>query len=90
MYVLKVSAIKRIKICVITIAKITDANAGIENVLNYEITSISKLSANLSKTFPNLCEVLLKQFISTLDDEKLRLIIVNITKAHIMLVKKTL
>ena len=34
MYILKISAIKSIKISVTTIVKITDKNAGIKNVLN--------------------------------------------------------
>ena len=34
MYILKVSAIKTIKISVATIVKITDRNAGMQNVLN--------------------------------------------------------
>ena len=44
------------------------------------------MSAKLFKTFPNFCEILLKQLVWTLDVEKLRTIIVNIT--HILLVKK--
>ena len=44
------------------------------------------MSAKLFKTFPNFCEILLKQLVWTLDVEKRRTIIVNIT--HILLVKK--
>ena len=63
MYILKFSAIKSIKISVTTIAKITDRNAGIQNVLNCQITRIRKMSPKLSKIFPNFCEILLKQFV---------------------------
>ena len=51
MYILKISSIKSIKIGVTTIAKITDRNAGIQNVLNCQITSIRKMSAKLCKFF---------------------------------------
>ena len=86
MYMLKISAIKSIKTSVTTIVKITDRNAGMQNDLNCQITRIRKMSAKLFKTFPNFCEILLKQLVWTLDVEKLRTIIVNIT--HILLVKK--
>ena len=51
MYILKISAIKSIKLRVTTIAKITDRNTGIQNLLNCQITSIGKMSAELSKMF---------------------------------------
>ena len=86
MYMLKISAIKSIKTSVTTIVKITDRNAGMQNELNCQITRIRKMSAKLFKTFPNFCEILLKQLVWTLDVEKRRTIIVNIT--HILLVKK--
>ena len=53
MYMLKISAIKRIKTSVTTIAKITDRNAGMQNDLNCQITRIRKMSAKLFKIFPN-------------------------------------
>ena len=86
MYMLKISAIKSIKTSVTTIVKITDRNAGMQNDLNCQITRIRKMSAKLFKTFPNFCEILLKQLVWTLDVEKLRTKMVNIT--HILLVKK--
>ena len=86
--ILKISATKSIKISVTTLIKITVRNAGIQNVLNCQITSIRKMSAKLFKVFPNFCEILLKQFIWTLNVEKFRTKIVNITKTHILLVKK--
>ena len=46
------------------------------------------MSAKLFKIFPNFCKILLKQFVWTLDVEKFRTKIVNIAKAHILLVKK--
>ena len=88
MYMLKVSAIKSIKTSVTTIVKITDRNAGMQNELNCQITRIRKMSAKLFKIFPNYCEILLKQLVWTLDDEKCRAIMVNIAKTHILLVKK--
>ena len=60
MYILKISAIKSIKISVATIVKINDRNAGRKNVLNCQITSIRKMSAKLFKIFPDFCEILLK------------------------------
>ena len=60
MNILKISAIKSIKISVTTIIEITDRNAGMQNVLNFQITSIRKMSAKLFKSFPNFCEILLK------------------------------
>ena len=66
MYILKISAIKSIKISVTTIVKITDRNAGMQNVLNCQMRSIRKMSAKLFKIFPNFCETLLKQFVWTL------------------------
>ena len=71
-----------------TIVKITDRNAGMQNVLNCQITSIRKMSAKLFKIFPNFCEILLKQFVWTLDVEKFRTKMVNIAKTYILLVKK--
>ena len=88
MYILKISAIKSIKTSVTTIVKITDRNAGMQNDLNCQITRIRKISAKLFKTFPNFCEILLKQLVWTLDVEKFRTIMVNIAKTHILLVKK--
>ena len=46
------------------------------------------MSAELFKTFPNLCEILLKLLDWKLDFEKCITIMVNIAKAHILLVKK--
>ena len=54
---LKISAIKNIKISVTTIIKITDRNAGMQNVLNCQITSIGKMRAKLFKIFPNFCDI---------------------------------
>ena len=88
MYMLKISAIKRIKTSVTIIVKITDRNAGMQNDLNCQITGIRKMSAKLFKTFPNFFEILLKQLVWTLDVEKCRTIMVNIAKTHILLVKK--
>ena len=88
MNILKISAIKSIKISVTTIAKITDRNVGMQNVLNCQITSIRKMSAKLFKHFPNFCEILLKQFAWTLDVEKFRVKMVNIAKTLTLLVKK--
>ena len=85
--ILKISAIKSIKISVTTIIKITVRNAGMQNVLNCQITSIRKMSAKLFKMFPNFREILLKQFVWTLDVEKCRTKMVIIAKRHILLVK---
>ena len=63
MYILKISAIKSIKISVTTITKIIDRNAGMRNVLNCQITSIRKMSEKLWKCFPNFCEIFLEQFV---------------------------
>ena len=76
------------KTSVTTIVKITDRNAGMQNELNCQITRIRRMSAKLFKIFPNYCEILLKQLVWTLDDEKCRAIMVNIAKTHIVLVKK--
>ena len=65
MYILKISAMKSIKISVTTIVKIRDRNARRKNVLNYQITSIRKMSAKIFKMFPNFCEILLKQYVWT-------------------------
>ena len=46
------------------------------------------MSAKLFKTFPNFCEVLLKQLVWTLDVEIFGTIMVNIAKIHILMVKK--
>ena len=46
------------------------------------------MSAKLFKTFPNFCEILLKQLVWTLDVKKFRTIMVNIAKTRILLVKK--
>ena len=46
-----ISAIKSIKISVTTITKITDRNAGMRNMLNFEIISITKMSEKLCKLF---------------------------------------
>ena len=59
MYILKLSAIKSIKISVTTIVKVTDRNTGMQNVLSCQMTSIRKMSAKLFKIFPNFCEILL-------------------------------
>ena len=77
MYMLKISAIKSIKTSVTTIVKITDRNAGMQNDLNCQITRIRKTSAKLFTTFPNFYEVLLKQFVWTLDVEKFRTIMLR-------------
>ena len=88
MYELKISAIKSIKTSVITIVKITDRNAGMQNELNCQRTRIRKMSAKLFRIFPNFCEILLKLLFWMLDVEKFRTIMVNIAKTHILLVKK--
>ena len=77
MYMLKVSAIKSVKTSVTTIVKITGSNAGMQNDLNCQITRIRKMSAKLFTTFPNCYEVLLKQFVWTLDVEKFRTIMLR-------------
>ena len=87
-YILKISAIKSIKISVTTIAKITDRNAGMRNVLNCQITSIRKMSAKLCNFFPNFCKIFLERFVWTLDVGKFRTIMLSIAKARILLVKK--
>ena len=46
------------------------------------------MKAKLFKIFPNFCEVLLKQFVWTLDVEKFGKKMVNIAKTHILLLKK--
>ena len=51
MYVLKISAIKSIKFSVTTIVKITDRNAGMQNVLHCQIASIRERSAKLFKNY---------------------------------------
>ena len=63
MYILKISAIKTIKISVATIVKITDRDAGMQNVLNCQIKSTRKIGAKLFNVFQNFCEILLKQFV---------------------------
>ena len=88
MYILKISAIKSIKISVTTIAKIADGYEGMRNVLNYQITSIRKMSAKLCNFFPNFCKTFLEQFVWTLDVEKFKTMMLNITKTQILLVKK--
>ena len=88
MYILKISAIKSIKISVTTIVKIADGYAGMRNVLNYQITSIRKMSAKLCNFFPNFCKIFLEQFVWTLDVEKFKTMMLNITKTQIVLVKK--
>ena len=88
MNILKISATKNIKASVTAIVKIIDRNAGTQNELNCQITRIRKISAKLFKIFPNFCEIFLKQLVWTLDVEKVRAIMVNITKTHILLVKK--
>ena len=88
MYMLNISAIKSIKTSLTTIVKITDRNAGMQNDLNCQIARIRKMSAKLFKTFPNFCEILLKQLFWTLDVEKCRTTMANIAKTHILLVKK--
>ena len=49
MYTLKISVLKSITISVIAIAKI--ANTETQNVLNFQITRIRKMSAKLCSTF---------------------------------------
>ena len=88
MYILKISAIKSIKISVTTITKITDRNAGMRNVFNCQITSIRKMSEKLWKCFSNFCKIFLEQFVWTLDVEKFRIIMLKIAKTHTLLVKK--
>ena len=88
MYILKISAIKSIKISVTTIVKIADGYEGMRNVLNYQITSIRKMSAKLCNFFPNFCKTFLEQFVWTLDVEKFKTMMLNITKTQILLVKK--
>ena len=83
MYILKISAIKSVKTITITIVKVTDRNAGMQNDLNCRITRIRKMSAKLFKSFPNFCEILLKQLDWKLDVWKCRTIMVNIGKTHI-------
>ena len=80
MNILKISAIKSIKISVTTIIKITDRDAEMQNVLICQITSIRKMSAKLFQIFSNFCEIFLKQFVWTLDVENFRTKMVNITK----------
>ena len=63
MYILKISAIKSIKISVTNTVKITDRNAGMQNELKCQITRIRTISAKLFKTFPNFCEKRLKQLV---------------------------
>ena len=46
------------------------------------------MSVKLGKNFPNFCRIFVKQFVWTLDVEKFRTIILNIVKAHVILVKK--
>ena len=65
MYTLKISAIKNIKISITTTAKITDRNAGMQNVLNCQIASIRKMSAKPGENFPNVCRIFVKQFVWT-------------------------
>ena len=60
--ILNTSAIKSIKTSVTTIVKITDRNAAMQNELNCQII-IRKIRAKLFKTFPNFCEILLKQLV---------------------------
>ena len=88
MYTLKISAIGNIKISITTTAKITDRNAGMQNVLDCQITSIRKMSAKLGKNFPKFCRIFVKQFLWTLDVEKFRTIMLNIAKTQILLVTK--
>ena len=78
MYILNISDTKSITISVTTIVKITDTNAGIQNVFNCQITKIRKMSAELFKIFQNFCEIILKQFVWMLDVETFRIIMVNI------------
>ena len=62
LYILKISAIKSIKISVTAIGKITYRNPGMKNVLNCQIPSIREMSAKLFKIFSKFCEILLKLF----------------------------
>ena len=88
MYILKISVTKSIRISVTTIAKIADGNAGMRNVLNCQITSIRKMSAKLCNFFPNFRKIFLEQFVWTLDVEKFKIRMLNITKTQILLAKK--
>ena len=88
MDILKISALNSIKTSVTTIVKITNINTGMQNYLNCQITRIRKMSAKLFKTFPNFCEILLKQLVWTSNDEKCRTIMVSIAKTLMLLVKK--
>ena len=88
MYILKISSLKSIKISATTIAKITDRNAGMRNMLNCQITSARKMNAKLCKFFPKFCKIFLERFVWTLDVGKFRTIMLNIAKAHILLAKK--
>ena len=90
MYILNISAIKSIKTSVKTIVKITDRNAGMQNELNCQIIRIRKIRAKLFKTFPNFCEILLKQLVWMLDVEKFRIIQVNTAKTHTIGKKRNL
>ena len=90
MYILNISAIKSIKTSVKTIVKITDRNAGMQNELNCQIIRIRKIRAKLFKTFPNFCEILLKQLVWMLDVEKFRIINVNTAKIHTIGKKRNL
>ena len=58
MYTLKISVLKSITISVIAIAKI--ANTETQNVLNFQITRIRKMSAKLCNFFPNFRKIFLK------------------------------
>ena len=77
MYILKISAIKRIKISVRNIR-----NTRMKNVLNCNITNIRKMSARLCKIFLNFCKMFLNQFVQTLDVENFMTIKFNFAKAH--------
>ena len=82
MYILKISATKSVEINVSTIAKYTDRNSRMRNVIICQISSIRKMSAKLCKMFPNVCKVFLKQVFWTLDVEKFKTIMLNIPKTH--------
>ena len=58
MHILKISAIRRIKISVRNIT-----NTGMKNVLNCNITNIRKMSTRLCEIFLNLCKMFLNQFV---------------------------
>ena len=53
MYLLQISAVRSTEIIVKTIVKTKDRNAGMQNVLNCQITVKRKMSTKLCKILPN-------------------------------------